>query len=91
MLNRPTPRGGARPGGAERARRMGPAGTAAAQAAAAAFSRDVKPHLLACFAAGITTQRAIAAELNRRSVPARQGGSWSHVAVAAQLRRLEAA
>jgi DNA invertase Pin-like site-specific DNA recombinase len=83
--------GGARPGGAERARKMGPAGTAAAQAAAAAFSQTVKPHLLACFAAGITTQRAIAAELNRRNVPARQGGSWSHVAVAAQLRRLEPA
>jgi DNA invertase Pin-like site-specific DNA recombinase len=59
--------------------------------AISARTRDVKPHLLACFAAGITSQRAIAAELNRRKVAARQGGFWSHVTVAAQLRRLEAA
>jgi DNA invertase Pin-like site-specific DNA recombinase len=82
--------GGARAGAAERARQVAGKGTAAAQAAAIAFSRGVKPYLLACFAAGITSHRAIAAELNRRQVAARQGGAWSHVAVAAQLRRLDA-
>jgi hypothetical protein len=41
--------------------------------------------------AGITSDRAIAAELNRRRVAARQSGARSDVAVAAQLRRLEIA
>jgi DNA invertase Pin-like site-specific DNA recombinase len=83
--------GGARPGAAERARQMSAKGCAAAQAKIKARARDLKPVLLACIAAGVTSQRGIAGELNRRGIPASRGGAWSHVQVGALLRRLELA
>ena len=82
--------GGARPGAADRARQVAAKGTAALQAAAMARMRDLKPILLECFVAGVTSQRGIARELNRRGIPASRGGAWSHVQVGALLRRLEA-
>jgi DNA invertase Pin-like site-specific DNA recombinase len=83
--------GGARPGAAERARRVSAKGCAAVQAKACARARDLKPVLLECFAAGVTSQRGIAGELNRRGIPAPRGGAWSHVQAGALLRRLEVA
>jgi hypothetical protein len=80
--------GGARPGAAERARQVAAKGTAALQAAAMARTRDLKPILLECFAAGVTSQRGIARELNRRGIPAPRGGAWSHGQASALLRRL---
>ena len=56
-----------------------------------ARTRDLQPILLECFAAGVTSQRGIARELNRRGIPAPRGGAWSHMQAAALLRRLEAA
>jgi DNA invertase Pin-like site-specific DNA recombinase len=88
---RGTALGGARAGAAERARQVAGKGTAAAQAAAITFARDMKPILLECLAAGIIGQRAIARELNRRGVPSRRGGTWSHVQAGALLRQLVAA
>jgi hypothetical protein len=44
-----------------------------------------------CFAAGVTGQRGIGRELNRRGIPAPRGGAWSHMQAGALLRRLEAA
>jgi hypothetical protein len=65
-------------------------GSAALQVAALARTRDLKPILLECFAAGVTSQRGIARELNRRGIPAPRGGAWSHMQAGALLRRLEA-
>ncbi|MBL6459431.1 recombinase family protein [Belnapia sp. T6] len=79
---------GARAGGAERARRIAAKGTAAIQAKATAWSRELKPTLLELFAAGITEHRAIARALTEYGVLAARGRPWSHVQVAAQLRRL---
>ena len=83
--------GGARPGAADRARQVAAKGTAALQVAALARTRDLKPILLEYFAAGVTGQRGIARELNRRGIPAPRGGAWSHMQTGALLRRLEAA
>jgi len=82
--------GGARAGGAERARGIAAKGTTAIQAKAAARSRELKPALLELLAEGVTGHRAIARALTERGIPAARGGAWSHVQVAAQLRRLEA-
>jgi DNA invertase Pin-like site-specific DNA recombinase len=83
--------GGARPGAAERARQVSAKGRAAVQAKVKARDSDLKPVLLACIAAGITSHRGIAGELNRRGIPAPRGGAWSHVQAGALLRRLEPA
>ena len=69
----------------------GAVGRAAYQAAAAAFAAGIKPALLECLAAGMTSPSGIARALNERGVRARRGGSWSHTQVAILLRRLEAA
>ena len=69
----------------------GNVGRAAYQAAAAAFAAEIRPVLLECLAAGMTSPSGIARILNERGVRARRGGSWSHTQVAILLRRLEAA
>lgn len=64
---------------------------AARSASAAARAADLGPTVQDIIASGITGQRAIARELNRRGLEAPRGGEWSHVQAAALLRRLEAA
>jgi DNA invertase Pin-like site-specific DNA recombinase len=83
------PLGGARPGAAERARRVAGKGTAALRAKALARAQDLKPVLLELFHEGIAGQRAIARKLNERGIPTARGRQWSNVQVGALLRRLE--
>jgi DNA invertase Pin-like site-specific DNA recombinase len=82
--------GGAREGAAERARQVAAKGSAAIQAKGMARARDLKPVLLECFAAGITSQNGIARELTARRIPTPRGGRWTNVQVGALLRRMEA-
>jgi DNA invertase Pin-like site-specific DNA recombinase len=85
------PLGGARAGAADRARQVASRGMEAARKKAADRAADLEPILLELSAAGIRQQRAIAQALNDQGIPAARGGRWSHAAVGALLRRLEAA
>jgi DNA invertase Pin-like site-specific DNA recombinase len=58
------------------------------KAAAKARAVDLKPLLGELEAEGITSVRAIAAELNRRGVPTAAGGAWHPTSVARLLARI---
>ena len=51
------------------------------------FASTVVPHIEAIQRAGITSCNAIAKELNARNIKTARGGTWTHVQVAAALRR----
>jgi DNA invertase Pin-like site-specific DNA recombinase len=57
------------------------AGLAARQRKAAARAADLQPVIARIQAAGATSLRAIAAELDARGIPAPRGGRWSATAV----------
>jgi DNA invertase Pin-like site-specific DNA recombinase len=58
------------------------------KAAANAQARALSPIVRELRAAGITSVRAIAAELNRRAVPTAKGGVWHPTSVARMLARI---
>lgn len=58
------------------------------KADADAFAQSLVPVLQDLREEGITSMRAIAAELNRRAVPTARGGKWHLTSVANLLRRL---
>lgn len=64
------------------------AGNAAKSAKAIQRALDVAETVSAIRAAGHTTLRSIAAELNAREIPAPRGGTWASAQVLAVLRRL---
>jgi DNA invertase Pin-like site-specific DNA recombinase len=66
------------------------AGTRALQERADGRAADIAPTIRTLQAAGATSLRAIAAELNARRIPtARGNGEWSAVQVARMLERIE--
>jgi DNA invertase Pin-like site-specific DNA recombinase len=58
------------------------------KAAADAQARALRPTVRELKAAGITSIRAIATELNRRAVPTARGGEWHPTSVARMLARI---
>jgi DNA invertase Pin-like site-specific DNA recombinase len=62
----------------------------AKSAVATAFAKSVKPYIELIQAKGVTSNRAIAAELNRLKVSSATGAAWSDVQVGRVLKRLEA-
>ncbi|WP_024922006.1 MULTISPECIES: recombinase family protein [unclassified Afipia] len=62
-------------------------GSAAVKASAERFAANVLPVVKEIQEAGAKTNSAIAAKLNERKVSTARGGRWSHVQVAAILRR----
>jgi len=63
-------------------------GAAATRAKAAQKARDLDPLLRAYVAAGTTSLRALAAELNREGIPSPRGGRWHAPSVANVLARI---
>jgi DNA invertase Pin-like site-specific DNA recombinase len=58
------------------------------KAAASAQAKALLPLVRELRAAGVTSVRAIAAELNRRAVPTAKGGEWHPTSVARVLARI---
>jgi hypothetical protein len=58
------------------------------KAAADAHAKALEPTIRELRAAGITSVRAIAAELNDRKVPTARGGEWHATSIARLLARL---
>ena len=65
-------------------------GRAALKVSADQFAGNVLPIIGELQTAGATSANSIAAGLNARKIPTRRGGRWSHVQVAAILRRVSA-
>lgn len=82
--------GGYRPGAEERARAIYPAGQRGLQAAAARRAADVLPVVEQIRAAGVTSAKGIARELNARGVPSPRGGQWQTTSVQRLLARVAA-
>jgi len=80
--------GGYRGGPVPDIRQYQQAGAAAAHDKAEQFARTMRPIIEELQAAGFTSLRQIAAELNRREVPTARGGEWGSPAVMNLLRRL---
>jgi hypothetical protein len=66
----------------------GPSGARANQPVADSFARNVLPTIQTLTAAGFVSQRALANELNRRSIPTSRGGRWHYMTVRRVLLRL---
>jgi hypothetical protein len=66
----------------------GPSAARANQPGADSFARNVLPTIQTLTAAGFVSQRALANELNRRSIPTSRGGRWHYMTVRRLLFRL---
>ncbi len=64
-------------------------GNKAMRARAVQFAKSVMPHVREIRRSGITSNNGIAAALNQRSVKTDRGGRWTHVQVAAVIKRAQ--